>query len=254
MQETLNRIEEQRKLLEGNGEELRARWVALIEPLGRPELTPAALREWLSRHERLLENYADLDGLRREHEGVANDLFRARTLLDLALAACGLAGCADDDTLSNTLTRAQQAVSAARQVKADREAIEQQIESTKGELDDVEHQRHQYGFFRATIERVIQDLVFNGVIQRYRDWIQVGNLEEVVGFESAEYKEIARLYKRCCDVVDAHDPASAKNAPVPSPQELDGDLSALKVVIGLIRARRAKAKQVPAPGAAPVTP
>lgn len=119
---------------------------------------------------------------------------------------------------------------------------------------ETDQMRHQYSFFRATIERVIQDLVFNGVVRRYRDWIQVGNLEEVVGFEAAEYKEIARLYKRCCDVVDAHDPASAKNAPAPSPQELNGDLNDLKAVIGLIRARRAKAKQVPAVGAASVTP
>ena len=143
MQETLNRIEEQRKLLAGNGQELHIRWAALIEPLRRPELTPAALREWLARHERLLEKYADLGGLRRERENVANDLSRARTLLDQALAACGLAGCADDDTLTSTLTRAQQAVSAARQVRADRDAIEQQIESTKGELDEVEHQLQQ---------------------------------------------------------------------------------------------------------------
>lgn len=114
--------------------------------------------------------------------------------------------------------------------------------------------RHQYGFLRATIERVIQDLVLNGVVQRYRDWIRVDNLDEVVGFEAAEHKEISRLYKRCCDVVDAHDPVSAKNAPVPNPQELLGDLDALKVVINLIRARRAKAKQLSAAGPAPATP
>lgn len=132
-------------------------------------------------------------------------------------------------------------------------ALEKRWSAYPGE-EEIGEMRHQYAFLRATIERVIQDLVFNGVIQRYRDWIQVGNLEEVVGFDAAEYKEIARLYKRCCDVVDAHDPASAKNAPVPSPQEMDGDLSALNAVIGLIRARRTKAKQVPAQGAAPVTP
>lgn len=132
-------------------------------------------------------------------------------------------------------------------------AIEKHWSAYPGE-EETSEMRHQYSFLRATIERVIQDLVFNGVIQRYRDWIQVGNLEEVVGFDAAECKEIARLYKRCCDVVDAHDPASAKNASVPSPQELEGHLNALKGVIGLIRARRAKAKQVPALGAAPVTP
>ncbi|MFZ3208384.1 MAG: AAA family ATPase [Geobacteraceae bacterium] len=102
--------------------------------------------------------------------------------------------------------------------------------------------RHQYDQFRATIERVIQDVVFNGVVKRYRDWIQVNNLGAVVGFEDAEHEKIARLHKRCCDVVDAHDPSSAKNAPVPSAQELGKDLVDLRAVITAIHDRRKKAK------------
>ncbi|MBK8017643.1 MAG: AAA family ATPase [Betaproteobacteria bacterium] len=103
--------------------------------------------------------------------------------------------------------------------------------------------RHQYSFLRATIERVVQDLVLNGVVQRYRDWIRVDNLDEVVGFDAGEQKEIARLFKRCCDVVDAHDPASAKNAPVPNPTDLGSDLQSLKGLIAAIKARRAKGRQ-----------
>ncbi|MDE1980742.1 MAG: AAA family ATPase [Betaproteobacteria bacterium] len=114
--------------------------------------------------------------------------------------------------------------------------------------------RHQYDFFRATIERVVQDLVLNGVVQRYRDWIRVDNLDEVVGFEATEHKEIARLYKRCCDVVDAHDPASAKNAPVPNPRELDSDLQSLKTLIEAIKVRRAKGKAALTTGVVPSSP
>lgn len=114
--------------------------------------------------------------------------------------------------------------------------------------------RHQYGFLRATIERVVQDLVLNGVVQRYRDWIRVDNLDEVVGFEAAEHKEIARLFKRCCDVVDAHDPASAKNASVPTPKDLDADLQSLKALIAAIKARRAKGKAAPTMGSVASTP
>lgn len=114
--------------------------------------------------------------------------------------------------------------------------------------------RHQYDFLRATIERVVQDLVLNGVVQRYRDWIRIDNLDEVVGFEAAEHKEIARLYKRCCDVVDAHDPASAKNAPAPSPKDLESDLQSLKGLIATIRARRAKGKAAQTTGTVSVAP
>lgn len=99
--------------------------------------------------------------------------------------------------------------------------------------------RQQYNLMRATIERVIQDLVFNGVVVRYRDWIRVTpNLSKVVGFEKTECDEIERLYQVCCDVVDAHDPASAKNAPVPTATQLGQDIAALVALTGTIEIRR----------------
>jgi hypothetical protein len=98
--------------------------------------------------------------------------------------------------------------------------------------------RRQYGLLRATIERIIQDVVFNRVVQRHRDWIRVDRLEDVVGFMEAEYKEIARLHKACCEVVDSHDPSSAKNAPVPDADKLGKEIKDLKAVVESIQARR----------------
>jgi hypothetical protein len=108
--------------------------------------------------------------------------------------------------------------------------------------------RSQYNRLRATIERVIQDVVFNGVVLRYRDWIKVGNLGDVVGFDDAECKEVERLHKICCDFVDAHDPSSEKNAPVPTAQQLGKDIAALVAVTEAIKMRRdvkKKSKEVP---------
>ena len=98
--------------------------------------------------------------------------------------------------------------------------------------------RHQYDRLRATLERVVQDVVFNGVVKRYRDWIRVDSLAEVVGFEQSEYEAIDRLHKRCCDVVTAHDPASAKDASVPTAVTLGTDIEALKTVVETIKQRR----------------
>lgn len=98
--------------------------------------------------------------------------------------------------------------------------------------------RREYGRLRATLERVIQDRIFNGTVQRYTDWIRVNHLEKVVGFTKVEHDEIARLHKRCCDVTDSHDPASAKNAPVPTPQELDKDINDLVAVVEVIKTRQ----------------
>ena len=102
--------------------------------------------------------------------------------------------------------------------------------------------RIEYSELRATLERVIQDVVFNGVVKRYRDWIKVDLLEEVVGFDHSEYEAIRNLHKRCCEVVSAHDPASAKAAPVPTAIDLGNDIAVLKGIVNAIRARRKLAK------------
>ncbi len=101
-----------------------------------------------------------------------------------------------------------------------------------------------YNLFRATIERVIQDVIFNGVINRYRDWIKVGKLSDVVGFDNAEFIAIEKLHKRSCNIVDAHDKASGKNATTPTPVELYKDIQDLKTVIDVIKARRKSKKSV----------
>ena len=98
--------------------------------------------------------------------------------------------------------------------------------------------RHEYGRLRATLERVIQDVVFNGVIKRYRDWIKVEKLKDVVGFDRSEYESIMKLHKRSCDVITGHDPASAKAAAVPTVTELGDDISALKTIVETIKNRR----------------
>jgi len=102
--------------------------------------------------------------------------------------------------------------------------------------------RQQYDDMRATIERAIQDIVFNDVINRYRDYIQVGKLDKVAGLAENQCNEIKRLYNRCGDVIDAHDPPSAKSAPVPTPTELGNDINAFEAVIQTIKdARKASA-------------
>lgn len=120
--------------------------------------------------------------------------------------------------------------------------------------DECAEMKRQYNHFRAAIERVIQDVVFNGVVRRYRDWIRVDGLAQVVGFEDAEYQEIARLHQKCNELVDAHDPSSAKNTTVPTATELGADLDALRKLIEKIQDRRKKSKiATPAPqgGASP---
>ena len=112
--------------------------------------------------------------------------------------------------------------------------------------EDAAEMLQAYNRMRAAIERVIQDVVFNGVVRRYRDWINIKSLKDVAGFDDSECDEINRLYQRCNDLVDAHDPSSAKNAPVPNVAELVKDIDDLKAVIKVILDRR-KANKAHAP-------
>jgi hypothetical protein len=107
---------------------------------------------------------------------------------------------------------------------------------------EISEMRHQYDRLRATLERVIQDVVFNGVVKRYRDWIRVDSLAGVVGFDTAEYQAIENLHRRSCDVVTAHDPSSAKAAAIPSAIDLGNDIEALKTIVATIKNRRAASK------------
>jgi energy-coupling factor transporter ATP-binding protein EcfA2 len=104
--------------------------------------------------------------------------------------------------------------------------------------------RHMYDDLRATLERVIQDVVFNGVVKRYRDWIKIDSLDGVVGFAQAEYDDISKLHGKCSDVVSAHDPASAKDATVPSADDLGKDIEKLKTIVEAVKERRRKRKEV----------
>lgn len=96
----------------------------------------------------------------------------------------------------------------------------------------------QYNFLRATIERVTQDFVLNGTIQRFRDYIEVSRLKPVVGLEQSEVDELLRLNQRCHELVNAHDRASAKDEPPPTPDELKQDIADLRKVIQAIKDRR----------------
>jgi len=111
--------------------------------------------------------------------------------------------------------------------------------------------RREYNLLRATLERVIQDVVFCGVVKRYRDWIVVDSLTGVVGFTQTECDSIKRLHKKCCDQVTAHDPSSARTPNVPSPTGLKQDIDDLKTIVAAINQRKNAANTGPALALAP---
>ena len=102
--------------------------------------------------------------------------------------------------------------------------------------------RHEYDRLRTTLERVIQDVVFNGVIKRYQDWVRVNNLAGVVGFDREEYETIAKLYKKISGVIPSHDSPSAKATTFPTAIELGNDIASLNAIVKTAQNRRKVAK------------
>jgi hypothetical protein len=102
--------------------------------------------------------------------------------------------------------------------------------------------RNQYSDLRATIERIVEKVVFADVVFRFRSYVSLKNLNEVVGFPDSENTEIQRLFKKCCNVTGAHDAPAGKQAPVPDPAELAQDIEATKKLLETIRARRKAAR------------
>ena len=99
----------------------------------------------------------------------------------------------------------------------------------------------EYSRLRATIERVIQDLVFCRVIVRFSDWVNVGKLSDVVGLERSECEAIHRLHRRCCDFTDAHVSSSETNLSMATAAELAADIQSLRDVVDAIKTRRKSA-------------
>lgn len=98
-----------------------------------------------------------------------------------------------------------------------------------------------YSWLRATIERIVENVVFSGVVLRFKTYINLKNLESVIGFNKNECAELQRLFKKCCDVTDAHDKAQGKQSPVPAPEELLKDINDTKALLVSIRNRKMQA-------------
>lgn len=102
---------------------------------------------------------------------------------------------------------------------------------------NVAEMRDAYSWLRATIERIVERVVFADVVFRFRSHVKLKDLRRVVGFTDSECDELLRLYKKCCDVTDAHDAPSGKHASVVEPAELAKDITHTKTLLTSIRSR-----------------
>lgn len=95
-----------------------------------------------------------------------------------------------------------------------------------------------YGRLRATWERAIEEVVFFKIVRRHRDYIDTKHLKKVIVLTDVDCDTFRAGFKKCCDVVEAHDPSIGRNAPPPPPNELFDDLKALEDWVASVRNRQ----------------
>jgi energy-coupling factor transporter ATP-binding protein EcfA2 len=95
-----------------------------------------------------------------------------------------------------------------------------------------------YDRLRATWERGLEDVAFAGVIHRHRDYIDAKNLLRVTAIKPSDVEVFRRNFKKCSDLVDAHDPSRARDGTVPPPDDILADIKTLADWAESIRTRQ----------------
>lgn len=95
-----------------------------------------------------------------------------------------------------------------------------------------------YNALRASWERGLEDIAFSRVVKRHRDYINTKDLKKVSVLTEVDCDSFASGFQKCCDIVDAHDPSSGRNAAPPPPADLFKDISTLKNWASSLRDRQ----------------
>lgn len=95
-----------------------------------------------------------------------------------------------------------------------------------------------YNNLRASWERGLEEIAFSRVVQRHRDYIDTKHLKKVSVLTEADCDVFHAGFKKCCDIVDAHDPSSGRNAAAPPPDEVLQDIETLKNWVKGLRDRQ----------------
>lgn len=126
--------------------------------------------------------------------------------------------------------------------------LEKQINAVRREWDELEADvaetrvRAIYGRMREICERIVQDVAFEGVIERFNNYIRVPNLIKVAGLELSPCTSLVEHWKKASDVTLGHDKASAGQSQLPTADNALADLRALRATVMEFKKRHTMAK------------
>ena len=95
-----------------------------------------------------------------------------------------------------------------------------------------------YGRLREAWERALEEVLLNGVVQRYRPSVETHRLAKVYDITEADCKTVEAGMTKASAWLIGHDQAAGARAPVPGSAELKKDIEALEVWVKGIYDRR----------------
>ncbi|WP_172685797.1 AAA family ATPase, partial [Pseudomonas savastanoi] len=97
-----------------------------------------------------------------------------------------------------------------------------------------------YSDIRATVEKVVEDVVLNGVVTRFSDMVGVGNLHKITGLRKQDADDIVMLWKKGHRMTEAHLQAMNKDMPVAGLEEIKTDVASIQILADNVNKYRAK--------------
>jgi energy-coupling factor transporter ATP-binding protein EcfA2 len=98
--------------------------------------------------------------------------------------------------------------------------------------------KYLYGLLREAWERALEEVLLNGIVERFRPGVQTQQLATIADITSDDCRTLEAAMTKCSRWLPGHDQAAAARASVPEPTELKGDIETLENWVAAIRKRR----------------
>jgi len=95
-----------------------------------------------------------------------------------------------------------------------------------------------YGLLREAWERAVEEVLLNGVVERYRNSVETHRASCLGDIRDGDCKTLNEGMTKCSRWLPGHDQAAAENASFPEPAELEQDIASLEGWVKAIRDRR----------------
>lgn len=114
----------------------------------------------------------------------------------------------------------------------------EKIERTETEEIYKERAKILYGKLRETWERFVEEVLLNGVIQRFGRSVQTQRLSKIVDLTDGDYNMVDSNMSKCSTYFTGHDTAGALIEEMPDSVEFLSDITTLETFVSEIRKRR----------------